>query len=218
MTDTSLHRDAAVALSEYACGYDKGRSKDDPVYAEVTEGRDVGAWRQHYSSCGDQGHWLLQRLGLREAWLNRASLGHYRVGLNVAELGLSCPIAHAPPADTAWRPEPGDICEIWNTGTDAHVFVCLGTGSDDGHIRTGNYGAGGMSAAAWPGANIADSPFVRYADGWYVGLAHPRKLQRVIRIADAVPLITAQIDLTGAQVTGELIEALNAKWEPAAGG
>ena len=33
-------RAAAVALCEYACGYEAGRSKDDPVYREVTEGRD----------------------------------------------------------------------------------------------------------------------------------------------------------------------------------
>ncbi len=214
--DITLWQAAAVALCEYACGFEAGRSKDDPVYQEVVERRDVKPARAHYSSCGDLGHWLLERLGLREKWVNRASLSQYRVGLNVAELGLGCPIAHAPPNDSHWSPSPGDICEIWNTGTDAHVFVVL-DGSTPGHLRTANYGAGGMSAAAWPGAVIAQSPFVRMVNGWMVGAAHPRKLQRVIRLSDAVALSRFRPDLTGARVTGELIDALKAKWAPAPG-
>lgn len=211
MAELYLWQQAAVALAEYACGYDVGRGKDEPVYQEVAEHRDVKPMREHYSSCGDLGHWLLERLGLRERWLNRASLGQYRQGMNVAELGLLCPIAHPPPSDPHWAPNPGDVCEIWNTGTDAHVFVVL-DGSTPGHLRTANYGAGGMKAAPWPGANIVQSPFVRMVNGWMVGAAHPRKIQRVIRLVDAAALATAQPNLTGARVTGELIDALGARW------
>lgn len=212
MADLSVWQDAAVALCEYACGAPHGLSKDTPPYPEVTEGRDIGMSRARYSSCGDLPHWLLERLGLREAWINRHSLGHYHVGLNIAELGLGCPISHAAPTDPAWPgPGVGDICEIWNgiKGQDAHVFVVLGPGSDAQHLRTANYGMGGMSAAASPGAGISDSHFTHNANGWYVG---SRKLQRIIRFADAVALATAVPDLTGAKVSGEILDALGAKY------
>jgi len=211
MPDISVWQMGAVALAEYACGYSAGRSKDDPVYLGVVEHRDVPPNRAVYSSCGDLGHWLLERLGVREPWVNRASLGHYVVGANVARLGLGCPISHQPPIDPSWSPGPGDICEIWNTGTDAHVFVSLGV-DQSGKLRTANYGAGGMSAAASPGSNIAESPFVRSGTGWMVGQAHPRKLQRVIRLADAVALVKAQPNLSGAQVSDDLIDSLKALW------
>lgn len=212
MTELSVWQDAAVALCEYACGAPAGIGKDTAPYPEVTEGRDTGANRARYSSCADLAHWLLERLGVREKWINRASLHQFRDGLNVYEIGLGCPIAHAAPADPAWPgPGAGDICEIWNgiKGQDAHVFVCLGPGSDAGHLRTANYGEGGMSAAAWPGAGISDSAFIHHPSGWYVG---SRKLQRIIRFADAVALSTAAPDLTGAAVNGELVDALGAKY------
>jgi|SRR6478609_676634 len=211
--DLSPWRMAAVALCEYACGYDHGRGKDDPVYREVCEGRDAGLARAHYSSCGDLGHWLAERLGVREKWVNRQSLGQYRVGMNVVELGYGCPISHDAPTGPEWPgPEPGDICEIWNgaAGQDAHVLVVLGQGSDANHLRTANYGSGGMSAAAFPGAKISDSSFSRHADGWYVGT---RRLRRVIKLADLVRMSTAYPDLTGARLAGEVIDAVKyAKW------
>jgi len=206
-----LWQDAAVALVEYACGWSAGRSKDDPVYLAVVEHRDVPPWRAHYSSCGDLAHWLLERLGLDEPWVNRASLGHYRIGANVASLA-GCPI-HSLPSGADWQPEPGDILEIWNaaTGSDAHVCVAL-DGSLPGRLRTGNYGAGGMSAAATPGAKVADSPLVHTPTGWMLGSRH---VQRVVRLADAIRLTKKPPDLTGAEVTGELIVALGAKWSEA---
>lgn len=212
--DLSAWECAAVALCEWACGYDQKRSKDDPIYKMVTEGRDGPSPvnRAHYSSCGDLGNWLLERLGLREKWVNRKSLGQYVVGANVSRLGLGNPIAVVPPtpANVGWRPKPGTVCEIWNTGNDAHVFVVLGPGSDSNHIRTANYGAGGMSSAAMPGCDIADSPFVARQDGWYIGKAHPRKLQRIIRLEDAVKLSKFAPDLTGCRITGDVIDALGA--------
>lgn len=214
MADLSLWQQAAVALCEFACGWPHGVGKDEAPYPEVTEGRDLGMNRAHYSSCGDLPHWLFERLGLCEKWINRQSLGHYHVGLNIAELGLGCPISHAAPVDPAWPgPGVGDVCEIWNgtLGQDAHVFVVLGPGSDVNHLRTANYGAGGMSSSAFPGGLISDSHYEHRGGAWYVGT---RRLQRIIRFADAVALSTAQPDLAGAAVSGELIDALGAKWEP----
>ncbi len=213
MTDLSPWRDCAVALCEYACGYERGRGKSDGVYQEVCEGRDVGMMRVHYSSCGDLGHWLCERLGVRAQWVNRESLGHYHVGMNVTELGLGCPISKNAPTAADWSgPEIGDICEIWNgtMGQDAHVFVVLGPGSDAHHLRTANYGAGGMSSAEWPGCRISDSSFTHHADGWYVGT---RRLHRILPLAELVSLSTALPDLTGAKLTGEIIDAVKAaKW------
>ena len=208
MPDLYLWQDAAVALVEYACGI-PGRTKDDPVYAAVTEHRDVPPNRAHYSSCGDLAHWLLERLGLDEPWVNRASLGHYHVGANVYSLA-GCPI-HQLPGGPDWKPLSGDILEIWSqpTGTDAHVCVHLGPGSSDGHVRLGNYGAGGMSAAASPGSNISDTALTFHAGLWTLG---HRTVQRIIPLAAAVLLAEKPPNLTGASVTDELIGALGATW------
>jgi hypothetical protein len=194
---------AADALCGYACGWDDGRGKDDPVYAAVTEGRDVPPNRAHYSSCGDLAHWLLERLGVREPWVNRASLGHYVVGANVWELA-SCPVHIVPGQD--YMPAPGDILEIWNTpiGSDAHVCVALSV-PVEGQIRLANYGVGGMLAVAWPGAHIADSPWRPSTAGHYIGT---RRLQRVVQLASIIPLSSAPVDLSGAIVTPELTAAL----------
>jgi len=201
---------AAVALVEYACGISsEGRDKDDPVYQQVVEGRDVAPFRARYSSCGDLAHWLLERLGLDEPWVNRASLGHYHVGANVSDLS-GCPI-HLVPSGADWAPAPGDILEIWNTpgGSDAHVCVYLGPGSADGKARIGNYGAGGMNAAAWPGSNISDSALTFIDSAWILG---HRKVQRQIRLETAVGLTKKPPDLTGAAITDDVIDALHGKW------
>src|SRR6185369_8371834 len=132
--DVEVWRLAATALCEYACGYAEGRSKLDPVYREVTENRDgpSAEARAKYSSCADLGWWLLDRLGFRRPWTNRASRGTFQWGRNVSDF-TGCPIAHAPKA----MPEAGDILEIWSAADthDAHVCVVL-----DGN-RIANYGA-----------------------------------------------------------------------------
>lgn len=209
--DMSLWQMAAVGLVEFACGTSsEGRDKDDPVYQQVVEGRDVAPYRAKYSSCGDLAWWLLWRLGLDLPWMNRAANRTYNVGMNVSDLA-GCPIHISSPFLADWAPEPGDILEIWNTasGSDAHVCVYLGPSSTPGHARIGNYGAGGMNAAAWPGANISDTALTWTGGAWILG---HRKVQRQIRLADAVRLATKPPDLTGASFTGELLDALHAKW------
>src|SRR5678816_1909597 len=116
---------AAIAMCEWACGYDTGRSKDDPVYREVTENRDGPGpeQRKHYSSCGDLAHWMMRRFGIREAWVNRTDdgmCGPWISGVNVSNLwGSKNPLDVIPNAD--WVPEPGDVMLLWLTGNDAHV-------------------------------------------------------------------------------------------------
>jgi len=212
---TDVWRRAAVALAEHACGYDAGRTKLDPVYVEVTEGRDGPGpeQRRHYSSCGDLAHWLYKRLGIREPWVNRTDdgvNGPWRAGENVSRLwGGACPFDQVPPADELWLPEPGDVCLIWNTGNDAHVMVALGLDADGKRLRTANYGAGGMSPAVAPGARISSAYVTRQHGRPFYGA---RQIQRVLPLAAAVRQISVQPDLRGAALTGEEIDAIELNW------
>lgn len=223
----SLLGDAIVALSYSLCGVAldapvpaggvvQGFDKLAPEYVKVTEGRDGPGpdQRKAYSSCGDQLHEILRLVGVRnELWVNRKSLGHYANGQNITRLERpTCPCAKYAPRDANYRPPTGSLCLIWTTGLDAHAFVWLGAGSDEYHARTANYGAGGMSSATAPGANVADSPIVESAGRLLVGGLR-RALQCVITPEAIIPYITAQIDLTGASVTGELIDALGARYD-----
>ena len=198
MISAGLWREGCASLAEYACGFGAGRSKDDPIYAQVTEGRDVGAMRARYSSCGDLGHWLLWRLGAREAWLNRSALGQYRIGQNISLLAAQ---GRAPTPE--WIPARGEIVLVWNNpqGADAHCCVVLGYGA--GVLRTANYGAGGMSAAASPGARISSASCRLVTGHWQYGL---RRVQRVLDPGRWLPGSAAP-DLTGAPLSGEEIDA-----------
>jgi hypothetical protein len=206
-------RAAAVALCEYACGYEAGRSKDDPVYREVTEGRDGPGptQRRSYSSCGDLAHWLYKRLGVREPWLNRTddnAFGPWRRGENIARLwGGSCPFDRVPPDDPHWMPDPGDVVIIWNTGTDAHVMVAVGR--DGPALRTANYGAGGMSPLASPGAKIASKVLTFQQGKPFYGT---RQVQRYLPLSAAIQHVTVAPDLKGAALTGEEFDAIELAW------
>jgi hypothetical protein len=206
-------RAAAVALCEYACGNRIGRSKDDDVYKEVTEGRDGPGpdRRRRYSSCGDLAHWLYKRLGIREPWLNRTdddAFGPWKPGANVSRLwGGSCPFDEVPPDDPDWMPEAGDVVLIWNTGIDAHVMVSLGR--EGGELRTANYGASGMSPLAFPGAKIASKRLTFQHNKPFYGT---RQIRRFLPLARAIEHITVQPDLTGAALTGEQFDAIELGW------
>jgi hypothetical protein len=197
---------AAVAMIRYACGAN-GRGKDDPVYAEVTEKRDdTPAERARYSSCGDLYHWLMKRFDVEERWVNRTDdgvHGDWEMGKNVSDLAW-CPLAFTPGRD--WVPAPGDCVIVWDNakGTDAHVMAWLGVNPTKPlEYLTGNYGAGGMSAAVWPGANVASKKLEWNGSRWRYG---GRTVQRAVRFADAVKLSKGNIDLTGSPGTAEDLE------------
>jgi len=211
-------RAAAVALCEHACGRDVGRTKDDAVYLEVTEKRDGPGpeQRRRYSSCGDLAHWLYKRLGVREEWLNRTddgAFGPWRPGANISRLwGGACPFDQVPPNDAAWMPEAGDVVLIWNTGVDAHVMVALGR--DGPALRTANYGAGGMSPLASPGAKIASKVLTFQHGKHFYG---SRQVQRYLPLEAAVRRISVAPDLSGAELPGEDIDAINLGWRASVG-
>jgi hypothetical protein len=214
--DVAVWRTAAVALCEYACNGAIGRRKDDPVYVEVTEHRDgpTDVARADYSSCGDLAWWLLYRLGLRKPWMNRAANGTYNNGMNVADLTGSPPHISAPSGAT-YTPKPGDILEIWNKPdtSDAHVCVALGPGAP-GKLRIANFGLGGMSSRLTPGAGVSEPDYRPSTAGNYVGA---RRLRVVLPLERVVPLLTAPPDLSGAALTGDVLDALKATWTPPEG-
>jgi hypothetical protein len=118
----SEFRDLATLLLRYAVAH--GGSCKDPVYASITEGRDPGLPSNRYSSCGDLAHWLLMRLGVRSALVNRKEHLGWAVGMNVARL------AYAPMARDSSNGDvyaPGDILVIWSKpdATNAHVQCVL---------------------------------------------------------------------------------------------
>lgn len=137
------YRDLARRLVEYACGGAAGRSESDPVYQQVTEGRDRGTAQRSYSSCGDLAHWLLYRLGVRSPWINRAEHQGWRSGRNVSTLAWDAPNAVRRTPTPSGRYEPGDVLIVWNRedGTDAHVLVAV---EHDGNVLlSGDYGQPG---------------------------------------------------------------------------
>lgn len=232
MNRLECYQAACVALDTWACGGAAGRAKTDPVYQMVTEGRDVPASYVKYSSCADRAHWRLWRLGCRRPFVNREERTpqpkDFHWGVNIAWLhdlakGAPClsvtqangtKFPTAPKAD--WEPTVGDELLIWNTdiGKDAHSLSIVSF--DGGRAETANYGAGGMSAAAFPGAKLASAPLVFKAGAWQYGEgARIKKVMRVLRLVDIIETLTAKADLSGPDFdsvfTGEVRDFIEAE-------
>ena len=154
--------------------------------------------------------------------MNRHSLGQYRDTKNIQELepfdANGNPIGSTAsvyaPKDPAYRPPSGSLCLIWTSGYDAHALVCLGY-SDDGTVMyTGNYGAGGMSPATEPGANVAASncAWDPTRQALLIGGSH-RALHCILTPAALAVHVTAQINLTGTPVGDDVVEALGARYD-----
>lgn len=139
------------AWCRWACGGSKGRGKLDPVYVKITEGRDPKRGWAGFSSCGELSQALVQHMGVRLPFVNRAP--HWRPGRNLLDFYDKAHVPSAPairpPRD--YVPSCGDVGFIWRTGFDAHTFV-FGDWVSPSQIETFNYGAGGMSPTEFPGA------------------------------------------------------------------
>jgi len=200
-------------LARWACGYGS-IGKLDPVYIDVTEGRDArGAWK-HYSSCADLAHFIAKRCGVRQTWVNRSDddfAGPWVSGLNVSKLAKP---SVSPAAD--YEPGAGDIWIVSNTwpqGSDAHVCVCLGPDPElpDG-IVSANYGATGMQDVESPGGKLASHSFVRRLGRWRYG---GKELVRVLDVPNLVARVSIKPDFSGPERwtdewTGEVKDALEA--------
>ncbi len=137
------------SLLDFACNGREGRNEDDPVYFQVTEGRDVGASRKDYSSCGDLAHWLFYRLGCRQPWINRDEHLGWRSQDNVMSLSGFSPRVNAPNS-VRLTPVPeakfvmGDVLLIWNDGkNNAHVMVVHDYDPVTRKLVSGEYGQPG---------------------------------------------------------------------------
>lgn len=106
---------------------ENGRGELDPRYIAQTEGRDVGASRATYSSCGDLVHGMWFDVGCRSNWVNRAANGTYRVGQNISKICCTLPNLGRRSLQPSSIILPGDAMVIWERPdtTDAHTFVCL---------------------------------------------------------------------------------------------
>jgi peptidoglycan hydrolase-like protein with peptidoglycan-binding domain len=172
----------------WACGGASGVSEFAPVYRQITENRDTPGAKPgqpgYYSSCGDLAWAMLEACGLRAPWTNRASLGQYRVGLNVSRLAW-CPAARDPhPAD---HYEAGDVLIVWDRQdtTDAHVICVLEESPGGKSIITAEYGQ--------PGGAIRTRGLSRLAGMTSIG---GRRVRRVLPLLDVLAL---------ADRTGELV-------------
>jgi len=181
MFSEDIARTFATEFLNYACGrWTGGRNENDVVYAQVSEGRDVGPMQKSYSSCGDLAHWLLFRMGCRSAFINRKEHLGWHMGLNVAKLvGASV----ADDANETDRYAAGDVLIIWSKpdATDAHVMVVL---SHDANILTSaEYGQPGGAFRVHPWTNP--------------GRIGQRKVHKVLR------LMKVMLD---AEANGKLLE------------
>jgi hypothetical protein len=108
--DPDIANEASAALARFACFDDErpdrcGRTKGDPVFEKVTEGRqktwiDKNNKLHNYSGCADLAQFVLWYLagkpdpddhdtGFAFGFVNRADAFGWRVGMNVAQLGLA---------------------------------------------------------------------------------------------------------------------------------
>lgn len=197
-----------------------GRGKLDPVYVEETEGRDVKAFWDRYSSCGDLAQGVAWHLGVRLPYVNRATMpgkwlsgrnllhfydGTKGVGLGPGSARLYPALheyvkAHGAPAVKTPRdyvPSCGDLGFIWTPGqNNAHTFV-FGVQLDADHVETFNYGAGGMTRTEFPGAACRESKLERRADGLWLGT---RKLQYHVPLARLLADSAALPSMTGEEI------------------
>jgi hypothetical protein len=181
MFSEHIARAFASEFLNYACGrWTGGRAPGDAVYRQITEGRDVGALRESYSSSGDLAHWLLFRMGCRSPFINRREHLGFRVGQNVSLL-VGESVAESTNETDLYR--AGDILVIWSmpNAADAHVMVVLS--HDATTLTSAEYGQ--------PGGAFRAHPWLR--PGW-VG---PRAIHKVLRLMNV---------MQGAEANGNLLE------------
>lgn len=197
------------ALARFWCNGAKGRGKLDPVYVEVTQGRDKRYNWAHWSSCGELSQAIVYALGCRRPFVNRSeSPGGWRDGRNLLDFydAKHVPSAPARPPAPDYRPGCGDIGFVWLTGFDAHTFVFGDqVGSGPARFETFNYGSGGMSPVEFPGAQQG-APEVSY-HGHQIYVGH-KILHQVLTVPALLDLLDPSLV---PQMSGEVIDELEAR-------
>ncbi len=136
-------REIVRAYALFAIDGERGRPETDPTYIQHTEGRDQGAARAGYSSCGDLVHGMWYRVGVRAQWCNRAANGTYQVGANISKIAGGMPSLGRRTFRPGSQLGAGDALIIWNKedSSDAHTFVVLEHDRDD--LVSADYGQPG---------------------------------------------------------------------------
>ena len=195
----------ARAKARFACGGSKGRGKLDPVYVDVTQGRDFkGNWEK-YSSCGDLLHWHAEEMGVDEPWINRD--GHGRKWEFIGSKGnigkLQAPHGPAIATPVGYLPEAGDYLMCWNTGNgDVHVRIAGNT--KDGILETFDFGAGGMTNTEFPGASCGQIKLITnggHLDGQSLRTKAIKRIQKVIPLPVILALSKNIPQLSGEDIT-----------------
>lgn len=135
-------RDRAVELLELATHGETGVVSTDPIYSEVTGGRDPGPG---YSSCVDLPHWMLSQL-TSAPWLE-------------VDEGGSQPLRRFWSAP--WRapqgceiPRAGDTWVIWATDANGiksrtHALVVESLALETGELWSWDYGQSSVDPGRW---------------------------------------------------------------------
>jgi hypothetical protein len=178
MQPIEAYRAFAERWLRWACGGAGGVSEVDDVYRLVTENRDTPGARPGergwYSSCADLAHNELEVCGVRFPWINRKSLGQYRIGLNVSRLAYA-PMARDPrPTD---RFHAGDVLITWEREdtTDAHVMCVVEEPQGAGAIVIAEYGQ--------PGGHLRSKGISRLGGQTSVG---GKRVRRVLLLEDVL--------------------------------
>ena len=115
MFSEQIARAFASEFLNYACGrWTGGRTESDAVYQQISEGRDVGAMRASYSSCGDLAHWLLFRMGCRSPFINRNEHLGWRVGQNISAL-IGASVADSASETLDWCLRSATVTDVDST-------------------------------------------------------------------------------------------------------
>ena len=190
--DVLTRQKMAADWLQWACGPKQAVDQHDPIYQQVTEGRDKPT--KGYSSCGDLGHWILYRLGARLPWVNRAEHLGWRVGKNVSALCWG----PAPARDYApgMKLEAGDIVIIWGRpdGTDAHVMCVVDHDPGARVLCTAEYGQ--------PGGALRNHVYNDDNGGMKFGR---RSVHKVLLLKDVI----AQADASGDLVEPEALSGFS---------
>lgn len=172
----------ASTLLQNACGGTHGVLETSPISVALTEGRDGGANRNAFSSCGELPMWLYERLGVRLPWVNRSATG-YRWGQNINLLAAG-PIGSNP---LARRPKPG---EMYSCGDTLLIWKALDPKNPsvytrDAHARVVlSHPTGSMASVAeygQPGGHVAVVNMTWGGPGRYIQSV--LKLEDVLQVA-----------------------------------
>jgi len=136
--DESELRARAVAAARHACNGDIGRGLGDPVFEQVTEGRNRS--NRKYSACGDLAHHTLREVGVTdERLINRNDDGGHvpwKMTVNISRIVFSSGPAFVW-TKARLRPKPGDIIYV---ASPDHVAVLEYLDETKGTVATFDYG------------------------------------------------------------------------------